>query len=359
MKILFVDHPEADYLAGQIYLGLCQELGPENVIDYPFKKSFHGEVHVYPHVYETDPGSGPYSSWWKDADGVAMGSTPPFEWLPAQPGRAWSCDEVARGLSSGGFELVVLASPRRDNAAALRELVALVGRDKMPPLVAIDGEDYDAIRWDVIEEFAPRVYFKRELIQGLEAKEEVSTPYPAQRRRMLSRVRIVPLPLAPALVHEAADSTDGVRLDVYMPGGTNTPGGIESYRTAIRDALPDARRYSFQRLPFDAYLNALCRTRIAVAVRGHSQDSLRSWEMLACAGPLVMIQRHTLVRPQPFEHGVHCVHFDGPVDLIQAIRCYLEDEPARARIAAAGHAHLCEHHTMRARARYLLKEALA
>lgn len=347
MRLLYIDHPEADYLAAQVYLGLCQVLGPEKVVDWPVKKSFHGETHRYPHVYETDPGYSPHQTWEMTGEGP-VGTTFPFSWLPPQPMHKWTRESVIDHLS--GFELVILASPRKWNTAALRELIATVGRDKLPPLVIVDGEDYTAVRWDLANEFRPRTYFKRDVVPN---PDDV---WPRDREAASPHVRVVPLPLAPVDIRSRIVDDMNAPIDVFLPGGGNTPGGVEQWCEAAR-RVSKSHVFGYGSHDFEEYVRTIARARIAVAVRGHSQDSLRSWEMLAVEGPLVAVQRHTLIRPYPFIDGEHVVEFGSPDELTAVLSKYLADEPLRARIAAAGHAHLRAHHTTQARARYLLHEA--
>jgi len=347
MRVLYLDHPESDYLSAQVFLGLCQELGPESVVDYPYKVSFHGGVHTYPHVYETDPGSNAWQTW-RMTEGGPVGTTHPFEWMPAQPGREWSRDEVIEATRSGGFDAVILASPRKYNTAALKDLIAQVGRDKLPVLIMIDGEDYTSIRWDLANEFRPRTYFKREMVHN---PDDV---WPRDREAASPHVRVLPLPLAPVVIRSRVVDDMHAPIDIFMPGGENTPGGIEPWREAMRRV---SKSYVFGYMPFDIYLSTAQSARIAVAVRGHSQDSLRSWELLAVEGPMVAVQRHSLIRPYPFIDRVHVAEFGSPEELEAVVRRYLVDEPARAALAKSGHEHLVRHHTPRERARYLLRES--
>ncbi len=340
MAVLYLDHPEADFLAAQVFVGLCRLLGPAHVIDYPYKASYHGEVHRYPSPYTSDPGTTPWSSW-DSGDGL----TAPFEWMEAQPGKRHTYEEIGGLLLAKHFDLVLLASPRKYNTMALESLLASVGRHRMPPIVLIDGEDYTTIRWDLIEQFQPKVYFKRELVR------DPFEVYHDAKARMLGKVRIEPLPLAP--VRTAAKTVTDT--DVVLLGGSNCPGGKAPYEDAVRRVTSS---HLLGHVSFDQFLASVSRARIAVALRGHSQDSLRSWEMLACDGPMVAVYRHTLLRPNPFHNGLHVAEFGSPAELEAVLRTYLADEPRRAAVAAAGHAHLLAHHTPEARARYLLDKVL-
>ena len=342
MKILYIDHPEADFLSAIVFIGLCQELGAENVIDYPYKRSYHGEVHQYPSVYDRDPGK---TLWqhWQSTNAGNLGVTAPFAWMIAQPGKEWSRDEVISRVRE--FSLIVLASPRPYNSAALSDLIDVVGRSNLPPLVMMDGEDYEEIRWDFVEKFTPEVYFKRELV------DQPRCIYYEQYVRMRNKVKILPLPLAAIRILEDYQPLDN---DIVMLGGSNTPGGKQAYDDVIRGC---SDKHILGQVGFSEFLTSISRSKLAVAPKGASQDSLRSWEMLGCRGPLVLVQSHTLIRSHPYIKGEHCDYFSTPEELRTKLRFYLESEKVRERIAAQGFLHTKRYHTTKVRAQYLLRES--
>jgi spore maturation protein CgeB len=61
------------------------------------------------------------------------------------------------------------------------------------------------------------------------------------------------------------------------------------------------------------------------------------------------------VIPDDFQPGRHAVYCKPDLsDLAALVRRYLDDEPARAAIAAAGREHVLRHHTCERRAEYFL-----
>lgn len=321
MKVLFIDHPEADYLAAILFLGLCEVLGADNVVDWPRKKSYHGESHVY----TLPPG------YWNSG---APGFTAPFAWFPAQAGREWPDDEVQARI--GEFDLVILASPRQYNRDALRDLVRRVGRDALRKLVFLDGEDDVRVHWDPIRAFRPEILFKRELTR----RAEDERPVP---------LRLEPFPFATPLPPSAAKPKD---IDIAFLGGATWPG-----RAAAHDALSGAfgSRYVGGFQPYEAYLDIMARARIGVSVRGHGMDTYRYWEIPSFEGTMLLADRLPLLRgPYAMQEGVHMAYFDGPEDLVRVASEYLGDEPRRAAVAHEGNLHLRNHHTPSARARQLL-----
>ena len=341
MKVLFVDHVEADYLSAITYLGLCQELGSYNVVDWPWKHSYHGQDYVGPIPYDP-PGS--------------IGRTTPFAWMPAQPGRQWCDDEVFNRIDE--FDLVVLASPRAYGVDALAKLISRVGRGALRRLVMVDGEDYTAFRWDMIEQFRPSVYFK------LSMSVKPYEVYHAAKARMQGLVRLVSFPLANPLGDVEPVDKD---IDVVFFGGTNwrayrregePTGPVESpaLRARLASEFPN---FKGGHLPYSEYTAAVNRAKIAVCVGGSGLEPLRTYEILGCPGTLMVRENIETVTPYPFVDGVNCAAFDGTNhdDAVRVIRKYLDDEPARSRIAAAGNHHLKLHYTPRSRARQLLEES--
>jgi hypothetical protein len=324
MKVLYVDHPEGDFLSAVVYMGLCQELGPDNVVDYPYKKSYHGIIHTYPTPYDLEPPD-------------KIGVTAPFDWMVAQPGREWHRDEVIARLSE--FSLVLLAAPRRYALAALEDLIAVVGREKMPPIAIMDGEDYTTVRTEMVEKFRPRVYFKRELCPNSYAG-----------------CHLEPFPFAsPMLTPVEPVEKD---IDVLFIGGNTW-----ASRTEACDALASAFGDRFvggikAHVPHPQYIQTLARAKIAVSVRGFGYDTLRVWEIPSCPGTLLVADRLPILRPSPLIDREHALYFSTPQELVEAVRCALEDEPWRARIAKAGNEHVQKYHTARARAASLLQLAL-
>jgi hypothetical protein len=320
MKVLFLNHPEPDYMEALICLGLCQTLGPDNVVDYPYKGSYHGELEYYPSFYT--PGE--------------TSNTKPYEWFDAKLGRRWERDEVIERI--GEFDLVVLASPRKKVVENMADLISTVGRQAMKRVVAIDGEDYSDIRWDLITRFAPSVYFKRELLDH--------EPRNAQ---------ILPIRFASSVLPHSSNTKD---IDVFFPASNSWPGRVEAW---------EALRQTFGKgfvggpgfwLGRDEYLAAAARSKIAVSIRGYGYDTLRYWEIPAFERTLLVSDRSPLVKAShPFEDGRHALYFSSVQELISIVRRALDNDSERERIAKSGNEHLQAYHTPRARAQQLLEDS--
>lgn len=324
MKVLYLEHPESDFLATHIYLGLCEELGPDNVVDYPYKRSYHGETHLYPNPYPS-------------SDTTTSGCTSPFAWMPAQPGREYDREEILAGLRDKRFDLVALASPRKVNTDSLRDIISTLGRSALPPLTLIDGEDYIDIRWDIVDEFQPRTYFKRELLTP------VTDP----------RTKIAPLLFAATAPELPVVEKD---IDVFFIAGHTWPA-----RVAVVEALRDAFGDRFvgginMHYDYPRYVEALNRSKIGVSVRGHGLDTTRFWD-IPVYGTMLLSDRLPRLTPFPFEENVHAAYYNDTTHLVAQVKRLLVDCDERMRIATAGQAHSKMHHTTRARARQFLAAA--
>ncbi len=334
VRVLFIDHIEADYLSAMVFKGLCEELGPHSVVDWPYKGSLHGETDRYPNLY-ANPRGDPNL-------GGPEGVTSPFPWMigVAPNGRHWSDDEVFNRIDE--FDLVILAAPRRLNREALERLIPRVGRGALRRLVMIDGEDHSVVSHEHIARFAPAVYFKRELfVIG-----QVGST------RVLPCSQVAPWDVLPV----TPPPRDHPRtIDVVFLGGQNCPGGKAPFAAAVHRVTSNCLTGY---VAYSEFLEALASARIAISIRGHGTESGRFWEILAAEGTMLFADRQPILRgDHPLVDGVHCAYFDSPEELERKLRVYLTDEVLRRAVATNGYAHLRAHHTTRARARDILRES--
>jgi len=340
MRVLYLDHPEADYLSAIVFIGLCEELGPENVVDFPFQPHFHGG---------TWRGPVPYGPGGSMIEGVCG----PYAWMPAWPGRAWTEDEVVEKVDE--FDLVVLASPRSYNVPCLRKLIERVGRSSIKRLVMLDGEDYTAIRWDLANEFHPDAYFKTSM---------VPTPldlYPQHERCC----PVLPCPLTTSFGFVSARKKT---VDVCFLGGSNWFGtrreGVVEDRVpvkpaieaAIRERLPNANVVTGQ-VPYSEYQDLLASSRVAVCVSGHGLEGMRTYEAMGCPDTLVLREGLDQITPWPILDGVHCLTYSSHEEIAELCSEALKDRVRATKIARAGNGLVWDYYTPRARAVYILDRA--
>lgn len=338
MRVLYLDHPEADYLSAVVFRGLCEELGPENVVDWPWMPHFHGQVYEGPVPY---------------GDG-AVGVCGPYSWMPKNEQPAWTDEQVLGQLTS--FDLVVLASPRTYNTQRMR---TIVGKFPSERLIMLDGEDYTTPRWDLIQEFNPRVYFKTSLVPN------PPDPYPSQHLTMQDKVRVVPCPLATSLFEPP---TVEKKYDVCFLGGSNWFGerreGHHEDRIPVKPAIErmlmellPGKQMVLGHVPYEQYLDIVAASRVAICVSGHGLEGMRTFEAMSCPDTLVVREVLPQITPWPLVGGDTCVTFRRWENIAQICKTWLENETMRLEIAKRGFDLVWQHYTPRARARYILDEA--
>ncbi|MBI4506136.1 MAG: glycosyltransferase [Chloroflexi bacterium] len=86
----------------------------------------------------------------------------------------------------------------------------------------------------------------------------------------------------------------------------------------------------------EEYARAVAQSRIVVNKSIRGEMNMRAYEAPAC-GALLFMERENVEVRDIFRDGVECVLY-GEDDFEALLERYLEDEPRRARVAAAGHA---------------------
>jgi hypothetical protein len=352
MKVLYLTDPELDYLADQIYDGLCAALGWQNVFDFPWKAAYH------------DPGA-------------RVG------YLAQNPGHPYGLEDLAGMIRERQVELVILSSPRRGAVDACH---ALAARVELPPVVLLDGEDDSRIRADLFRSVGGALYFKREFTIGgggcagswfTSGGRSDSTGLAGRTYPLPFSVTGASLAPAPDVPRDIDISFVGrashqkrvraVRLlreatDLLFEGGLYVESSDRSSKVAeswfgVMAAKlmgdPPARG-SIQKMRPDEYRALLCRSRMALSIRGGGFDTVRYWEIAASKTPLIS-EMPDIVIPHNFEHGVHAIFCRPDLeDLMGWVHRLRDDEPERQRMADAAYRHLLAFHTSERRATYLL-----
>lgn len=326
MRILYVPHFESDYGGYCLWNGLNEAVGPHNVVDWPTKRSYHGETDRYPSCYPGHEGE--------------EGVTGPLEWAIPRPYNHWCTDSVAviaERLRRREFDLVVIESARKYAVEAFRQIRHLVD----VPVVLHDGEDWDRVEIDLIREFGVRYYLKRELtVDGLRALD---------RAGLADRVRAWPFSACTLGAGPGAPRD----IDILCTVGDTHP--VRARMRALVEKLgTEGYRVDTARSGWREYMARIARSKIVVAPRGFGQDTLRRWE-IPSEGALLLAERLTLIEDHPFVDGVHCALYnpDGS-DFEDKVRGLLADDGRRLELAARGREHLVNHHTNHARAEKLL-----
>jgi len=335
MKVLCLENYQGDLGGSFFFHGLKQVLGEDNVIEYPRKACFHGEVDRRP------------CHDGRDIEVV----TAPFPWMPAYKDIKLSEDEVVQRVAEKYFDFLVVTE-RGESQEAMQ---MLQGRfNPIPiPVIFCENEDYHHVRYDLINQFQPVVSFKRELATDTYRKDDSPRIYPlpfsfpADRAPDLSGVEVeydivFLLGLTHWLRQYVWEKVSGWRrrYRIYAALGGKDPGSDDHF------------------LCWEDYLRKMASARVAVSIRGGGQDTARYWEIPA-TGSLMLSGALTTIHPHPFRDGEQVVFFDNEDDFVTKIEHYLEHEDERKAIAAAGKKHLLDHHTCKARAEWFLEKVKA
>jgi len=328
MKVLYLVHPEQDYGEYYLFNGLCEILGEENVVTYPFKKSYYGLPHD---DYILDDGK--------------KGFTAPGDNIVGRKVNNWDFMAICERIEE--FDYIILTSARTYAVNALEQLKEVFNK-LSKPLIFTEHEDSTHLRTDIIKQYAPEVVFKRELVRGIDYT------YKGQN--------IYSLPFSCAI--NSFPSFDDTKKEYSVFGifGNTWP----LRRDVVKLVLNMKMKNSYvgmdtgnstdghTLLNYKDFLEHIARSKIALSVRGHGRDTCRRWETAAYE-TLVMICDPGIIIPNDFEDGKHCVWFNKDLsDLEEKICYYLEHDDERIKIAKAGKEHLMKYHTNQARAKYFL-----
>lgn len=335
MKILLINHPEMDHIEAMTFAGMTKLLGSENVITYPFKKSYYG---IADGDYILDDGK--------------KGFTSQYEGIVPRKGNPMNIEGIKEIWDE--INLVIMGTVRTYGVKAMRELKKEIS-NWWQPLIFVEGEDSDRIWWELVQEFRPSIYFKREY------KKDVQIRYPSS---FTFWPPIVPCPFS-AINEKIPSPKENRELNVYSVCGNTHP-----LRAAVTQKLSNMNLSKScmwmdnvlmdnnlgHRDNLVGYYTNLINSKIGVAVRGHGMDTLRFWETAAC-GALLFTHDNNQIHPNPFEDGKNCAMFKNDLsDFEEKLRYYLEDENECKKVAANGHSHLLKYHTSEQRAKYIIEK---
>lgn len=327
MKVLLVDslyeQVGGNIIGALLYLGLCDEIGFENVIDWRR--------------------SPPYYAWAQDP----RISTP------------WTDAEVFSRINE--FDLVIIASPKNETIDLVEHLFSNINRNAIQRLVLTDGEDYSQVRWDLVERFAPSAYFK---------VSTTANPWPQfleEKKRIEHTVRLIPFAMATTIIEPPPLPTKDVDISILGGNhfyGVRREGVVEDrpiqkpiYEQRLRDEFP-GRHLITGNLPYDEFVDVLARSRIYVGLGGHGIEPLRTYQAMSCKDTMLVRWDCRHIAPVSLTHNLYCATFTTIDEMVSLVRHYLDHDEERLNIARAGNELLRAHYTPRARARHLITEAM-
>jgi SAM-dependent methyltransferase len=300
-------------MSDSLYSGLCEVLGPQNVIEFPDKRSYHcgrsAASHSTTYAYPL------YS--------------------------VYSLERLIDMANQGEFDAVLVASMREDASPLVTRFFS--GLRRRLPVAYIDGEDHEGLIWEALEEsLRPHradVYFKREY-----------APW------MAADPRVVPLQFG-CVTNTMPQIVPGREADFDVCWIGTISSAVRQRVVNVLQELTHLRVLvdCTGQLGFSDYCDLLNRSRIAVSARGAGFDTMRYWEIPYC-GSMLLTEQPTIIIPNDFRQGVSADYFAGDAgDLRDKVEYHLSMEASRAAMAAEGRRHLLRFHTTAARADYLLK----
>ena len=290
MKILFICDPGLDYGEYMLFNGLCNVLGEQNVVTYPFKGSYYGQID---HDYQLE---NLYTTGSK-------GYTAPEENMVIRFVNYWNKEKILENFDV--FDLIILASCRIVAVNALRELKK--ERDFSQPLIIHESEDYEDIRVDLVNEFKPTLYFKRTLRKD-------------GKNNFLDKcsVPVIPCPLS-AILNSAPFENDKRKMySVWYINGDTHP--IRSrvydnllylnYPNMICKIISHERMHTwYDKISYKNYMITIARSKIAVAPRGWSFDAQKRVE-IPIYNTLLFTNEISYVTPNDFTDGKNYAVFN-------------------------------------------------
>ncbi len=236
------------------------------------------------------------------------------------------------------------------------------------PVVTLDlGDSFGIGRHNFFLLDVSKVYFKRELPAD-RWHVFFSSSYrdlPSRRRRgkAKNRRRLLKLtPISYGLFYFPPDFRQEQKSsDVFFAGNADPNSTVRSDGLQELLALRDegyAIDIASERLPLPEFFRRLSAAWLAWSPAGYGWDCARHYEA-PLAGTVPLINYPTIVRHRPLRDGEHCILYAAERGaLANAVRAALADKERLKRIARAAAAHVREHHTLRARAEYVVTTAL-
>lgn len=351
-KVLMLLHYEMDHTSYMLFDGLYKVLGKDNLDIFPYINHFMGQGRVDEGYILDDKKRG----WTVAPSHISTHETPEK-----------SFEEIADNIKSGYYDIIAFSN-RTYAVLALDRLIAHLGRDKLPPLVLFEGEDYSDLNTirRLKQKYYPVASFKREYIPS-EVSRTGGDLHP-----------LFPFPFSAITDFLAEDkqienkdidvfalfgNTQQIRENIVkLIGSSDLPKkykihvGIDRFSNEPEKVTwSDQTRFTIPPLmSYKDYQEHMGRAKINIVARGWGNDSIRRFEASSYGG-LVLADRLPIITPDDFIDGQHIIYYNSDLsDLIPKIEYYLNNPVERERIGKAGRDHCMKYHTTESRARYFL-----
>jgi hypothetical protein len=303
-RLLILTHDHCDYGMDTLYDGLCAILGPENVVEYPWKPTLHGQgmekANNYPCFFN-------YKS------------------------RPRSMEDIISELKQNRFDMIIFADVVQMTHA--EEVKRFMEAGKNLPVILYDTWDNSHTPLQTIFEYLGRtavdLFFKREMLEGLDYGP-----------------RSYPLPFGYPGSRIPSDAEDTDRdVDIFW-AGKRLWGLRPIYIPRMEKFL---KRKFDQTYTQEEYSKRIRSARMGLSFFGSGFDTVRYWELPA-HGAMLLTERPPIRIPNNFKDGETAVFFDDLPELEEKLNYYRSHPADVARIAKAGHQHFISHYTTACRA---------
>lgn len=386
MKILMLEHPQMDLGTFNLYNGLCDSIGDENIIVFPQKSLYFGKTDDfssgYPaflrKTYITDKTEQvPYGIPPFAPNEDVINGYPQTRELPYLVTRGhhseFTEDNVVSALKAGSFDFIILSSSNRVNTMALARLRdRMGGLDKLPPIIYYDTGERDEFNEHWWHVFHPKVTFKLILTPKIhdEIKNKLnidlhclphSSCLAGKDLRGLMNV-YYPMLYGKQVSDYVTFNDNDKCFDIYHAMGI-THESRSRVIAEINEHLK-GKHYIAISTPghYHTYLNYIAHSKIAVTMRGSGRDTSRYWDIPTFNTAMMCDESMGCLHPHPFVHrktaifyNENTLHSPDGESIGRLFDIYLEDDKARERIARAGKIHLLRHHTNEARAEQFME----
>lgn len=308
-RILVITHDYSDYGLDTLYHGICTLIGKENIVEYPWKPTLHGQnienADNYPCVFD-------------------------YRGTPA------TIDELVLQLQAGCFDFIVYSDViKMEHRESVRRLVNAVPDI---PVIIYDTWDDCYTPMDLILEYIDRpkvdLIFKREMLSGVDyGADTYPLPFGYQENLSISGTQFV-------------ERTNMMPFWV----GKKEYGLRPLYIRRLESIVGHSQE---GRIDQSLYQQKLRNSLIGLCFFGSGFDTVRYWELPA-NGTMLLAERPPILIPNNFVENVSAVFFDDLADMETKLDYYLKRPDEAAQIAANGHKHYLLYHTTTARARRFL-----
>ena len=236
------------------------------------------------------------------------------------------------------------------------------------PIAVIDLEDSCIIdRHNFVLLDRCRAFFKRELPSDhwLVFCKSGYPNFPGRRwrskeryRRRIGKLKPISLGIPPPRHLPVATEK---KADIFFAGAIESNSTVRVAGMNELKALADEGYVidiATERLPPPAFMQRLSAAWLAWSPGGLGWDCARHYEA-PLAGTVPLMNDPTILRHRPLRDGEQCVLYRvEPGGLAEAARRTLADKARLRQMAEAAAAHICEHHSYRARAEYVAATVL-